>query len=114
MRRVFRGGEELIVLSQVVHILNCCAFHIIFLSLSLLAEKERSIVITWSTGNKTDSIVKYGGGSQLLQMKKGSSSLFVDGGQKKASQYIHRVTIYYEDPDSLQPETKYCEFCEEL
>lgn len=70
-------------------------------------EKERSIVITWSTGNKTDSIVKYGGGGQLLQTKTGSCSLFVDGGKKKASQYIHRVTLYYEDPDSLQPETKY-------
>lgn len=73
-----------------------------------VSEKERSIVITWSTGNKTDSIVKYGGGDQLLQRKSGSSSLFVDGGHKQASQYIHRVTIYYEDPDSLQPETKYC------
>ncbi|KAK3914980.1 Acid phosphatase type 7 [Frankliniella fusca] len=70
-------------------------------------EKERSIVITWSTGNKTDSIVKYGGGGQLLQTKAGSCSLFVDGGSKKASQYIHRVTLYYEEPDSLQPETKY-------
>lgn len=70
-------------------------------------EKERSMVITWSTVNKTESIVKYGGGSLFLQSKSGSSSLFTDGGAKKASQYIHRVTLYYEDPDNLQPGTKY-------
>lgn len=78
------------------------------LTTRLVLEKEGSIVITWSTGNKTDSVVKYGGGGLFLQSKSGSSSLFTDGGAKKASQYIHRVTLYKEDPDSLQPGTKYC------
>lgn len=51
------------------------------------------VVVTWSTMNDTkESIVEYGIGGMILRAK-GTSSLFVDGGPKQHSQYIHRVTL---------------------
>lgn len=63
------------------------------------------IVVTWSTFTDTpESIVEYGIGG-LIETAKGSSNLFVDGGAKKHSQYIHRVVL-----DDLTPDSKYCKY----
>ena len=51
------------------------------------------IVVTWSTFNDTtESVVEYGIGGFILTAK-GSSKLFVDGGDAKHSQYIHTVRL---------------------
>ena len=64
-----------------------------------------NIVVTWSTFNDTkQSVVEYGIGGMALQAE-GSSSLFVDGGPAKHSQYIHRVTL-----SNLTPGSTYGEF----
>nr|CAI5830104.1 unnamed protein product [Callosobruchus analis] len=64
------------------------------------------IVVTWSTFSATNSsLVEYGIGGTILRAE-GSSSLFVDGGLKKHSQYIHRV--YLKD---LQPNSRYVYHC---
>lgn len=50
-------------------------------------------MITWSTRNDTEeSIVEYGIGGLVLSAE-GNSTLFVDGGQEKRKQYIHRVLL---------------------
>lgn len=60
------------------------------------------IVVTWSTFNETpNSIVEYGIGGLILQ-EKGTSKLFVDGGDLHRSQYIHKVTL-----KNLSPNSKY-------
>lgn len=51
-------------------------------------------------------MVEYGIGDELNQRAVGSSHKFVDGGPKKKSQYIHRVTL-----PGLHPETKYSYHC---
>nr|XP_014351713.1 PREDICTED: iron/zinc purple acid phosphatase-like protein [Latimeria chalumnae] len=55
----------------------------------------KSIVVTWTTFNKTDSVVEYGlcGGKLFESVAEGSSTLFVDGGKEKRKLYIHRVTL---------------------
>jgi hypothetical protein len=51
------------------------------------------VVVTWSTFNDTtESIVEYGIGGFVLTAK-GSSRLFVDGGEAMHSQYIHTVRL---------------------
>lgn len=57
-------------------------------------EKKGEMVVTWSTFNKTrETKVKYG--RQRLNLRaKGNSKLFIDGGKKIHSQYIHRVIIF--------------------
>lgn len=58
------------------------------------------IVVTWSTFNKTDSsVVEYGIGGLILKQV-GTSKLFIDGGPRKHSQYIHTVTLKHLTPDS--------------
>ncbi|CAH0561321.1 unnamed protein product [Brassicogethes aeneus] len=62
----------------------------------------RDVVATWSTFNDTkESVVEYGIGGMILRAE-GGSKLFVDGGPKRHSQYIHRVLL----PD-LEPSSKY-------
>ncbi|CAM9579093.1 unnamed protein product [Lampetra planeri] len=60
----------------------------------------RSIMVTWVTTNKTDSIVEYSRfGSKLFGLKAiGSSTIFTDGGVEKRFMYIHRVLIKELDP----------------
>lgn len=67
-------------------------------------ENIRDIVVTWTTKNDTkDSIVEYGIGGFILTAR-GKSSLFIDGGNEKRKQYIHRVLL-----KDLTPGSKYSE-----
>lgn len=51
----------------------------------------REIVVMWSTMDETkESIVKYFLNDEQFESK-GHSKLFVDGGDKKHQQYIHKV-----------------------
>uniref|UniRef100_H3BDL2 Purple acid phosphatase n=1 Tax=Latimeria chalumnae TaxID=7897 RepID=H3BDL2_LATCH len=63
--------------------------------LSYPGSDPKSIVVTWTTFNKTDSVVEYGlcGGKLFESVAEGSSTLFVDGGKEKRKLYIHRVTL---------------------
>jgi acid phosphatase type 7 len=49
-------------------------------------------VATWSTFNDTESIIKYGIKS-LNQKAIGLSTVFIDGGETKRAQWIHRATM---------------------
>lgn len=53
------------------------------------------MLVTWTTLNKTETIVEYGLlGSKLFQMRaKGEATLFVDSGEEKRKMFIHRVTL---------------------
>lgn len=56
-------------------------------------ESILDIVVTWSTVDKTnDSVVEYGING-LENVAEGTSVKFTDGGVKKSSQYIHRVSV---------------------
>lgn len=50
-------------------------------------------MVTWSTRDATnESTVEYGLKNEEFSIKvEGNSTLFVDGGPKQRSQYIHRV-----------------------
>lgn len=64
------------------------------------------IVVTWSTFDKTpDSVVEFGIGD-LNSSSVGDSEVFVDGGKKRHTQYIHRATL-----TGLQPNTVYIYHC---
>ncbi|CAK9815267.1 Acid phosphatase type 7 [Anthophora plagiata] len=64
------------------------------------------IVVTWSTRNDTgESIVEYGIG-ELILTATGNSIPFVDGGNEKQKQYIHRVWLR-----NLTPNSKYIYHC---
>lgn len=54
-----------------------------------------SMVVTWTTFNKTESKVEYGllGGRLFDMIAKGDVTLFVDSGEEKRKMYIHRVTL---------------------
>ncbi|KAF5302288.1 hypothetical protein FQA39_LY10327 [Lamprigera yunnana] len=69
-------------------------------------DTTKQIVVTWSTMSDTkESIVEYGIGGMILKAV-GSSNLFIDGGSKKHSQYIHRVTL-----SNLNPNNTYVYHC---
>ncbi|GFO35532.1 purple acid phosphatase [Plakobranchus ocellatus] len=52
------------------------------------------MVIVWNTVNDTgESKVLYGSGGKLNQTASGSRTKFVDGGEEKRSQFIHRVVL---------------------
>ncbi|CAD7086846.1 unnamed protein product [Hermetia illucens] len=74
--------------------------------MKVLIKTTNEITVTWSTFDRTpESIVEYGTDG-LTKSAKGSSTLFVDGGKTKHSQYIHSVTL-----KDLQPNTKYIYHC---
>eukprot|EP00058_Branchiostoma_floridae_P011296 XP_002596784.1 hypothetical protein BRAFLDRAFT_73700 [Branchiostoma floridae] len=56
------------------------------------AGSASEMMVTWSTANKTDSVVEYGEGG-LVKTARGSSVEFEDGGDEHRVQYIHRVTL---------------------
>ncbi|KAG9336512.1 hypothetical protein JZ751_002859 [Albula glossodonta] len=68
----------------------------------------RSMVITWTTFNKTESLVEYSmWGGKLFDLKaKGTSTIFEDGGSEKRKLYIHRVTLL-----DLRPGSAYVYHC---
>ncbi|KAK9869436.1 hypothetical protein WA026_003191 [Henosepilachna vigintioctopunctata] len=69
-------------------------------------QNTSEITITWSTFSDTqESTVEYGIGGLILKAK-GSSSLFVDGGNGHHSQYIHKVTL-----NNLTPHSRYVYHC---
>lgn len=71
-------------------------------------ENIEDLVVTWSTFNKTEeSIVEYGLGV-LKQRAFGNSRLFVDGGWKHRSQYIHKVKLTNLRLDSLYSKFTFC------
>ncbi|XP_077292142.1 acid phosphatase type 7 isoform X2 [Arctopsyche grandis] len=64
------------------------------------------VIVTWSTFDATpDSIVEYGIG-EMNMTATGKSTLFVDGGKSKHSQYIHRVRL-----PNLRPKQRYVYHC---
>lgn len=67
--------------------------------------------MTWSTTNYTESsVVQYGTlETHLENTATGSATVFVDGGQEKRRQYIHRVKLA-----GLLPRQRYCEFKKEF
>lgn len=73
----------------------------------LLSESVLDMVVTWSTRDNTkESICEYGIDS--IDDNTASSpegpTLFVDGGAKKAKQYIHRVS----KKEKRRREDRYC------
>lgn len=62
--------------------------------------------MTWNTlDNPEESIVEYGVNGFILTAT-GTRELFVDGGNEKKSQWIHRVKL-----SDLEPATKYIYHC---
>ncbi|XP_055377474.1 acid phosphatase type 7-like [Condylostylus longicornis] len=71
-----------------------------------LGNNINEITITWSTFDSTnESIVEYGINGNILTAT-GSELPFVDGGSKKHTQYIHKVTL-----QNLKPDMKYWYHC---
>ncbi|XP_033888029.3 acid phosphatase type 7-like [Acipenser ruthenus] len=68
----------------------------------------QSMIITWTTFNKTESWVEYGvWGGKLFQLTaQGSCTLFKDGGDEGRKLYMHRVTLTH-----LKPGTAYVYHC---
>ncbi|MBN3275407.1 ACP7 phosphatase, partial [Polyodon spathula] len=68
----------------------------------------QSMIITWTTFNKTESWVEYGvWGGKLFQLTaQGSFTLFKDGGDEGRKLYMHRVTLTH-----LKPGTAYVYHC---
>ena len=62
-----------------------------------LGEEEGSLIVSWSTINSTEqSLVLVSGGQDGGEGERqfqGGSELFTDGGERKASQWIHRVVV---------------------
>lgn len=56
---------------------------------------SNSMVVTWTTVNKTESVVEYGvwGGKLFSHTAKGNSSIFLNEGPEFRTVYIHRVTL---------------------
>ena len=65
-----------------------------------LGEEPDTLAVSWSTVNSTaESVVLvYSRGRELAFQ--GAAVLFVDGGKKKASQWIHKVIVNGLDGDS--------------
>ncbi|XP_014275560.1 acid phosphatase type 7 [Halyomorpha halys] len=64
------------------------------------------MVVTWSTMDKVGRATVIFGKTEPTATVLGNSKLFVDGGKKKRSQYIHRVKL-----TGLEPATKYVYIC---
>lgn len=96
--------NELYILLKYTHIRY--PEHGIKCNISLISEKTNDIVVTWSTFNDTTSVVRYKNyGESEWQLVMGSSKVFIDGGQMKRPQWIHRVTL-----KDLAYDTRYSEF----
>lgn len=56
---------------------------------------KNSMLVTWSTANKTESVVEFGlwGGKLFSHTAKGNASKFIDGGPENRTMYVHRVTL---------------------
>jgi len=67
-----------------------------------LGETPRSLVVTWSTPNQTDSSTVFIGRKRMERKFIGTSRLFVDGGDLKREQWIHTVVLTH-----LKPYTNY-------
>ncbi|XP_030575500.1 acid phosphatase type 7 isoform X4 [Archocentrus centrarchus] len=67
-----------------------------------------SMVVTWTTFNKTESKVEYSLlGAQLFELSaRGDATLFVDSGKEKRKMFIHRVTL-----TGLKPAASYVYHC---
>ncbi|TMS21516.1 Acid phosphatase type 7 [Larimichthys crocea] len=67
-----------------------------------------SMVVTWTTFNKTETKVEYGllGGRPFEMSAKGDVTLFVDSGVEKRKMFIHRVTL-----KGLKPAATYVYHC---
>eukprot|EP00066_Takifugu_rubripes_P001458 XP_003962649.1 PREDICTED: LOW QUALITY PROTEIN: iron/zinc purple acid phosphatase-like protein [Takifugu rubripes] len=67
-----------------------------------------SMSVTWTTFNKTESVVEYGllGGRLFEMSTKGEWTLFVDSGVEKRKMFIHRVTL-----TGLKPAATYVYHC---
>lgn len=65
-----------------------------------LGEIKGTFSVSWSTVNKTEQsiVIVYSKGKEMGF--KGESFLFVDGGKKKASQWIHKVVVSGLDGDT--------------
>ncbi|KAI3367220.1 hypothetical protein L3Q82_008274 [Scortum barcoo] len=67
-----------------------------------------AMVVTWTTFNKTESIVEYGplGGRPFEMSTKGDTTVFVDSGEELRKMFIHRVTL-----TGLKPAAAYLYHC---
>ncbi|XP_026165245.1 acid phosphatase type 7 [Mastacembelus armatus] len=67
-----------------------------------------SMVVTWTTFNKTESKVEYSflGGRHFEMTANGDATLFVDSGEEQRHMYIHRVTL-----TGLKPAAAYVYHC---
>uniref|UniRef100_UPI00358E4F2C acid phosphatase type 7 n=1 Tax=Myxine glutinosa TaxID=7769 RepID=UPI00358E4F2C len=67
-----------------------------------------TMLVSWVTGNVTESVVEYGllPGRPFSLRAKGSSKVFVDGGSAKRSMYIHEVLL-----ERLVPGSRYVYHC---
>ncbi len=64
------------------------------------------MIVTWLTRNMTQTVfVEYGTDSSLSQSSKGTSTLFIDGGDEKRQTYIHRAVM-----KDLIPGKKYSDY----
>uniref|UniRef100_A0A671L610 Purple acid phosphatase n=1 Tax=Sinocyclocheilus anshuiensis TaxID=1608454 RepID=A0A671L610_9TELE len=69
---------------------------------------KNSMLVTWSTANKTESVVEYGlwGGKLFSHTAEGDASVFIDGGPENRTMYVHRVTL-----TDLTPAASYVYHC---
>ncbi len=75
-----------------------CEHHIDF-----PADEVGSMVITWVTVNRTESVVEYGPGALSFRAS-GSVAVYRDGGSEHRVLYMHRVTL-----TQLKPQQRYGE-----